>query len=119
MPTLYPAKRIALNILGKLTLCPPWGSLPCGTYVFQRVQAGLGNVPWDNSRTLQLRVHVPHNPSNTPDQQRVRNNFAAAIWSWQLLSPEEKNQWRQRGRRLRLSGYNEYIRDFLRGRLFV
>ena len=115
MPTFNPLPKVRLDLrlLGKLSFCPTFLPRPCGTYVLQRVQPGLGNVPWDRKRSLQLRIHVPTNTSNTPAQLTRRLKFAAAVHSWQMLSPAERLTWRGLRRHRNLPGYHNYISAFM------
>lgn len=52
--------------------------------------------------------------ANTEIQAENRAKFAAAVEYWQGLTDEEKALYDERGARLRLSGYNVAISDFLR-----
>ena len=61
-----------------------------------------------------VRSHIiPRNPK-TEAQQLNRGIFAAAIKSWQLLSPEEKSSWKAKGRKKGHTGYNYYVSEYMR-----
>lgn len=85
-----------------------------GNYVYQRVAAGLGNVPGDPTRTLQKHLYVPHNLSNTPAQQVHRAKFRDGITAWNALNAETKKNLRKEGGRIGLTGYNIFMRRWMK-----
>jgi hypothetical protein len=50
----------------------------------------------------------------TVEQQANRGKFASAISAWQALSPEEKKAWHSKKSPRFMSGYNRFIRDYMR-----
>jgi hypothetical protein len=58
------------------------------------------------------RFYIPANPRSEP-QQANRSKFANAISGWQNLTNEQKNQYNERAKRLKMSGYNLYIKIYM------
>ena len=85
-----------------------------GNYVYQRVAAGLGNVPGDPTRTLQKHLYVAHNLSNTPAQQAHRAKFALGMPAWHTLTPVQKWSYRKKASRIGLTGYNLHMRIWMK-----
>ena len=56
--------------------------------------------------------YVPTNPQTEP-QQAWRGTFAAAVTSWQGLTPEQKDVYNEKARYKNYSGYNLYLREYL------
>ena len=82
---------------------------------FDSVSGRLGKVVYYNIYKRQFaRVHtIPENP-RTDEQQQVRKTFGNAVRSWQNRSPEEKNKYNKKARRLAMSGYNLYISEYIK-----
>ena len=60
------------------------------------------------------RYVIPRNP-DTAEQRAGRRNFAAAVSSWKNLSSETKKEYDRDALPLRISGYNLYISQFIKG----
>ena len=104
----------SLSIRGKLNFCPANPPRPCGTYVYQRVKPGLGNVEGVARDNLQLRAWViPYDPM-TPAQLARRAVMAAGVTAWRLLSPAEKDAWRAAGKGRALPGFQTFISWYLK-----
>jgi hypothetical protein len=56
---------------------------------------------------------VPRDPK-TASQRACRSAFANAVRAWRELSGDEKNCWKTRGKRKRVSGYNAFISAYLK-----
>jgi len=82
-----------------------------GNRVYQRVRAGLGNVPGDPTRSLQNRAYVIPTPCATPAQLARRARFATAVAAWHTLAPEEKAAYNTRAARSGRAGFNLYISE--------
>lgn len=103
-----------LGIRGKLSFCPVNPPRPCGTYVYQRVRSGLGNVEGVAGDNLQLRAHViPYDPK-TAAQLARRALMAAAVALWHTFTPDEKKAWRAAGKARSLPGFNAWVSHYLR-----
>ena len=59
------------------------------------------------------RFYFPANP-NTPAQLQTRQNIRSAVASWQELTDEQKAVYNERAKGLSMSGYNLYIRDYIK-----
>lgn len=104
----------ALDIRGTLYFCPVEPVRPCGKYVYQKVRAGLGNVPSDPHKALQLRRHViPYDP-HTPAQTARRARMASGVAAWHALGPDDKKAWRAAGASRRLPGFQTFISAWLK-----
>lgn len=60
------------------------------------------------------RYVIPRNP-DTARQRMSKCNFAAAVSSWKNLSLEMKKEYDRDALPLRISGYNLYMSQFLKG----
>lgn len=60
------------------------------------------------------RYVIPRNP-DTARQRMSKCNFAAAVSSWKNLSSEMKKEYDRDALPLRISGYNLYMSQFLKG----
>ncbi len=61
------------------------------------------------------RAHVvPANP-HTEGQETRRSLFGAAVRRWQALEDDERGKWNARAAKMPCSGYNLFIRDYMRG----
>ena len=69
------------------------------------------------SRKGQFFVRMKHfisaNPQ-TPTQQAGRNKFALAVSAWQAMTEEEKKVYRKRHSPPHMTGYNRFLRDYMR-----
>jgi hypothetical protein len=102
-----------IRLAGTLSGVPFGTSLPDGKYVYQSVAPGLGNVEWDDTRTLQCRAHVvPTNPQ-TEAQQANRAKFAQALAAWQALSIEQRAAWQKIASRAGRRAYDIFMSDWL------
>lgn len=50
----------------------------------------------------------------TPAQQANRTKLAQGVLAWRALSPEEKARWRAKRAPRYMSGYNRFLRDYMR-----
>jgi hypothetical protein len=60
-----------------------------------------------------LKFYRPTNPQTAP-QQANRSKFALAVQAYQALTPEEKKAWRALKYPRFMSGYNRFLREFMR-----
>ena len=58
------------------------------------------------------KFYVPKNP-NSEAQQSKRSIFTAGVLSWQSLSEDEKNIYRERAEGLEMSGFNLFLSEYL------
>lgn len=63
--------------------------------------------------TVRERFYFPRYP-NTPAQLNTRQNIRNAVASWQELTEEQKIAYNERARGLNMSGYNLYIREYIK-----
>lgn len=91
--------------------------IKCASYI-ESINGRLGDaVFYRHGNRRYARVYViPSNP-RTPMQQRNRSIFAEAMASWKGLSPEEKNYYRRKTRRLNMNPHNLYISEYIKKRL--
>lgn len=76
-----------------------------GIYQMRKVKEGI--------RPVKMTFYQPTYKNTTPLMEN-RTAFANAISSWQALTAEQKKVYNGRVRRLRMSGYNLYIKEYLR-----
>ncbi len=83
--------------------------------VFESMRGNLdGIVYYTCHGKVRARLYaVPRDPK-TPAQRVRRQAFADAVGAWKLLSMEEKNYWKARGIRKRVSGYNAFLSAYLK-----
>lgn len=60
-----------------------------------------------------MKFYATPGPRTVP-QQANRSKFALAVSAWQALTPEQKKQWRSKKSPRFMSGYNRFIRDYMR-----
>jgi len=58
------------------------------------------STPWDSAI-----------PSRTEKQLEQRRVFAEVIKAWQALSPEKKAEYNRRGWRMKMSGFNLFVKE--------
>lgn len=108
------AKLYSLAARGTLTFQPDDPQRPHGTYVLQRVRAGLGNIAADPTRTTQLRRWVKPADPSTPRQLAVRARFNAAVITWHALPQTDRDYWRDRGADIGLPAINAFVSYYCR-----
>ena len=59
------------------------------------------------------RFYFPSNPK-TESQLLTRSNLSNAVSSWQDLTEEAKNFYNNKARGFNMSGYNLYIREYIK-----
>lgn len=59
------------------------------------------------------RFYFPANPK-TEAQLRTRQNIRSAVASWRSLTEEQKIAYNKRAEGLNMSGYNLYIREYIK-----
>lgn len=101
----------SLAIAGTVYLENPPDGLPPGRYVYQRVGAGLGNVPGQPNNDMQLRRHVVPADPQTPAQLARRAAFAAAVASWHTATQEQREAVRPLAERKAISLFNAWVSD--------
>jgi hypothetical protein len=106
-------KSKALRVTGKLRFTPANPPKPFGVYVLQKTAPGLGNIPGDKTKSMQLRRHVPQANPRTLTQMLRRAIFRDAILAWRALSADEKVAARKRGKSRRIPGYGQFLREYL------
>lgn len=76
--------------------------------------AGIYQVRRVNGKKIpyKLKFYRPTNPQ-TVNQQSRRAVFADGIIHWRALTSDEKKSLNIRARRVRMSGYNLYLREYM------
>lgn len=102
---------IPLGLWIRRSICTTW------TY---RVRRGDGNFGTKVGELIQDKYpyFIPRSIKN-PEGQHARDVFTAAVAAWQLLSDEIKRALDREAQRLRLSmsGFNLYIRTYMKDNL--
>ena len=62
---------------------------------------------------VKMKFHYPHDPQTTA-QITQRTKFANAILAWQALTSEEKNVYNAMQYPPRMTGFNRFIRLYMR-----
>ena len=104
--------KIALNPRGKITFTPTDPPGPFGTYVYQGVEPGLGNVTNDPRARLQLRRRVIPTDPKTPPQLLNRQRWSEAMTAYNALPPLEKTALETTARPLKISGSNLWVKTW-------
>lgn len=81
--------------------------------VFQKTGYGLGNVPGDPQRRLQVRAWVIPNDPRTLAQQARRLHMANANTAWHALSQAEKNAYIPNAKKKRITAHNAFVSAWL------
>ena len=63
---------------------------------------------------IKMRHYVP-SYSNTEAIQASRASFTSAIIAWRALDADEKLFYEKWGKKYRMSGYNKYISEYMKG----
>lgn len=111
-------KANSIEIRGKLGKPNELGDIWCGWSELGEYLPIAGIYQKRRNKKGQIFVRMKHyhgsNPQ-TPEQQSNRATFSQAVASWQSLDESEKKQWRAKKHPRYMSGYNRYIRDYMRG----
>lgn len=85
---------------------------------FESFSGGIGNIVfYRRFKKMYARVYVtPHNP-DTEKQRANRTLFRDAMNEWKSLSPEEKQHYNKRARRLPMTGHNLFISEYMKQHL--
>jgi hypothetical protein len=75
--------------------------------IYQRQRTSKGQI------VRKLKFYVTPNP-RTEAQQANRNKFAEAIKNWQGLTTQQKEVYNKRAGYRPLSGYNLYIKEYMK-----
>lgn len=95
---------VGWGITGKLGR-PEWDD-PLNVYgIWQMRMTKKGKIP------IKMKFYEPSNPQTTV-QQANRQKFADAVAEWMSLTPEEKKDYNKRARKIRLFGWNLFIREY-------
>jgi hypothetical protein len=65
-----------------------------------------------NGRTFTRRAWRVTKPQS-PAQRSRRDRFREGAAAWRALPEEERAGWRRRARRMPMTGYNAFMREFL------
>lgn len=75
--------------------------------IYQRQPTSKGQI------VRRLKLYAPTNPQ-TEAQQANRQKVADAVEAWQALTDEQKNQYNTRAKRRPFSGYNLFVKEYLK-----
>lgn len=111
-------KALRYNQLGTFMLGHSW--LGDEDYYFQRpgkdpiLISGIYRTDNVTGKTRNYRepYYITKNPRK-PAQQAWRGIFADAVLAWQGLTEEQQNQYNQRAKGKRFSGYNLFLKEYL------
>ena len=111
---LNPDDLALTNLRGRITMPDPITGAPVH-YVWQQTGSQFANQSTDQHPRLQLRAEPGGKKGDTPKQNQMRDNMAAAVLEWQALDPAVKKTWATEARRYggRLSGYHLFLRERL------
>lgn len=99
-----------LQLTGILKGVPFGTTKPLGKYVYQKVAAGLGNIPGSKNRREQVRRWVRGTQVNTPAQQPQRGRFALGVTAWHALTEPEKETYRVPAEKLHLNRFQLFMK---------
>lgn len=94
-----------------------------GLALFGYCEFGADN-PWagvyrkytnDKLNHLIKMNHYPTYYTNSAGQIVSRSNFASAIVAWRALDAGDKNYYEKWGKKYKMSGYNKYISEYMKG----
>jgi len=104
LPAVLNPFLMAFQVRGKVGT--PEMDDPLGVYgIYQTRHTKKGQV------TLKLPFYTPTNPQ-TEIQQANRTKFADAVAGWMALTPEEKLSYTVRAKKIKLFGWNLFIREY-------
>lgn len=75
--------------------------------IYQRQPTSKGQI------VRRLKLYAPTNP-RTEAQQANRQKIADAVEAWQGLTEEQRNQYNKRARFQPFTGYNLFIKEYLK-----
>lgn len=108
--------KIGDAIRGKVQSPSLFGTAQFGAF---KVAAGADTYGIYQVRTrggkqihVKEKLYVPRNPQ-TETQQNWRGIFRDAVLSWQNLSENEKEYYKEIAKSLNMSGYNFYLSEYL------
>jgi hypothetical protein len=104
--------RSAVQVCGKLDLMVDPDTGEHAPFVLQRVGKGKGNLPLPGTHDLQLRSASTWTDRRSPAQLAGRARIAAATAAWHAMTDAEREPYRKRARRRRMTGFNLAIREF-------
>lgn len=106
-----------IEIRGKLGRPNELGEFWCGWSECGEYNPLAGYYQKRRNRRGQIFVRTKHyickNPQTVP-QQANRTKFAQAILAWRELTDEEKKYWRGLKYPRFMSGYNRFLRDYMK-----
>lgn len=110
----------SIEIRGKLGRPNGLGEMWCGWSECGDDLQIAGIYQKRRSQGKQIFVRMKHyhgaNPQTVP-QQANRSIFASAVSAWQALSDSEKKIWRAKKYPRYMSGYNRFLREYMRGNI--
>jgi len=114
MPTISDYLSTATQVTGTIRLKAHPEEESLDYFVLQRVEKGSGNIPTNRKHDMQLRRHViPYDPK-TPTQIAGRARIRAATQAWHQMGEEERQVWRDKAKKLVMTGFNLHIRQYCR-----
>ncbi|RLC78922.1 MAG: hypothetical protein DRJ03_24445 [Chloroflexi bacterium] len=82
--------------------------------LFDKLSKGFKNLDVRLRKTgIEIgKKRIPFNP-RTDAQKQHRAKYGQLVQQWNLLSPEQKQQWEQQAKPLNISGYNLFMATYL------
>lgn len=102
-------QKLALSMLGKITIADAQAQGGRREMVIQRVKPGLGNMSHDPTRTLQLRANSGPTMPPSQDQLARRAWHRAGTTQWHTLTDAERQAWRRAAGPFRRTGYTHFL----------
>lgn len=99
--------KLALRIAGK-------ADEDGRTVVYQKVAKGYGSLDLPGRDDLQRRAYVVPTDYRTEAQLAQRARFSNATAAWRELGEEDQQQWRNLAQGQHRSGFNLFVRHWLR-----
>lgn len=105
-----------LAVVGKLGLPNGCGAMTCAVTKlgddFEDAGIFRRNGRHKNQKIVKMKHYVPTNPQTTAQQTR-RATFANGVIAWKTLPTLEKNDYRQRAKGQKMSGFNLHQREYM------
>lgn len=66
----------------------------------------------NNKKTQYIKTNIKPKDKKTTKQLEKRKRYGQAVQAWRALTPEEKKEYNQRAKPLKISGFNLFIKEF-------
>ena len=103
-----------LDIRGTVTECPPITPTTGEKVVYQKTGKGFGNISNGGRYDRQRRRYVIPADPRTAAQLARRAKFASAIATWQVMSEEQRDEWKAQAQKRKISSFNAFISAYMK-----